>query len=276
MAGVVFLAWNPLVLHEVIGNGHNDIAMVFWVLLGIWWLLDRRYTLAILALVMGTLFKYVPLLMLPAAGLIALRDLVTTRVRLRFVVSTLVGVSVLIGLAYLPFWYGMDTLNLNLRAILFAYSLPAAIYVGLQPALSAETARNLVNWMAGTLTVIFAVWQAIRAWRDRSVLSFTRAAFYSLMFYLMFASTWFQHWYAVWPLALAALLPYDRSLRLAGVFGVAAWAKYFVIGPIIFWGLQIPATNELQIWFGPLVMAVPWAYAGYALWRSRQLVRVMM
>ncbi len=274
LAGVVFLAWNPLILHEAIGNGHNDIAMIFWVLLGIWWLIDRRYTPAILALVMGALFKYVPLLMLPAAGLIALRDLATTRDRWRFLASATVGSSVLIGLAYVPFWHGVDTLNLDLRAILFTSSLPAAIYVGLQPALSAAAAAQVVNWVAGSLTVIFVLWQAIRARRDHSALSFTRSALYSLMFYLMFTSTWFQHWYAVWPLSLAALLPLDRPFRLVSVFGIAAWARYFVIEPIVFWVLQVPFIDPVQLWFGPLVMLVPWAYACYALWRSRPLTPI--
>ena len=79
LAGVVLLAWNPVILYETFGNGHNDIAMIFWVLLAAWLLLKRAYTAACVALVMGALFKFIPLLMLPAAGLIALRDLPTWR-----------------------------------------------------------------------------------------------------------------------------------------------------------------------------------------------------
>ena len=273
LAGVVFLAWNPLILHEVIGNGHNDIAMIFWVLLGAWWLLNRRYTLAVLALVMGALFKYIPVLMLPAMGLIALRDLAMTRARLRFLISAIAGSSVLILLALVPFGYGANNLTLDLHARLFSSSLPAAIYTALQPSLSEEAAAQVVSGAAVGLTVIFALWQAIRAWRDHSALSFTRSAFYILMFYLMFTGPWFQHWYAVWPLALAALLPPDRSVRLANVFGVAAWAKFFVVGPLVLWVLQVPFTNSLELWFGPLVMVVPWTYTLYALWRSWQETR---
>ena len=77
LAGTLLLAWNPLILYETLGQGHNDVAMLFWVLACAWCLARRRYTLAVLALVAGALFKFVPLLLLPAAGLIALALVVT-------------------------------------------------------------------------------------------------------------------------------------------------------------------------------------------------------
>ncbi|MEZ4770689.1 MAG: hypothetical protein R2844_20000 [Caldilineales bacterium] len=75
LAGVVLLAWNPVILVETLGNGHNDIAMIFWVLAAAWALVGGRYTLAMLALVVGALVKFVPVLMLPAALLVAWREL---------------------------------------------------------------------------------------------------------------------------------------------------------------------------------------------------------
>jgi hypothetical protein len=274
LAGVVFLAWNPLILHEAIGNGHNDIVMIFWMLLATWWLLKRRYTLAVLALVAGALFKYVPALMLPVAGLIAWRDLTTARDRRRFLVGVIAGSSLLIVLAYAPFWHGPGTLTLDLQDRLFSSSLPAAIYVGLQSSLSEETAAKVVSGLAVGLTVIFALGQALRAQHDRSALSFARSAFYILLFWLMFTGPWFQHWYAVWLLPLAALLPPGRSVRLAVLFSIVAIAKFFVITPVALWVWHVPVNNSLELWFGPLVMALPWAYALYALWRSRPVVPI--
>jgi len=75
LAGVLLLAWNPVILVETLGNGHNDIAMIFWVLAAAWALVGGRYTLAVLALVVGALVKFVPVLMLPAALLVAWREL---------------------------------------------------------------------------------------------------------------------------------------------------------------------------------------------------------
>ena len=88
LAGVLLLAWNPVVLVETIGHGHNDLAMMVWFLAATWALANRRFTLAILALVMGGLFKHRRVLMLPTAGLIALRARPDNRMRRRFVIVT--------------------------------------------------------------------------------------------------------------------------------------------------------------------------------------------
>ena len=67
LAGIVLFLWNPVVLYETIGQGHNDVAMLFWMLLAVWLLLKKRYTLTIVALSIGMLFKYIPVLFIPAA-----------------------------------------------------------------------------------------------------------------------------------------------------------------------------------------------------------------
>ena len=144
LAGVVFLAWNPVVLYVTLGNGHNDIVMVFCILSAIWALLRDRYTLAILALVLGTLFKFIPGLLIPAAGLIALRNLPGWRARLRFLILTTVTSLGLIGLAYAPFWYGPGILDVSQRTRFFTASLPAFVYTWLQPAWGTEKAASAI------------------------------------------------------------------------------------------------------------------------------------
>jgi alpha-1,6-mannosyltransferase len=65
LASTLLLAWNPIVLFEIWGNGHNDMAMVFWMLVAALALSRRRYTLATLALVAGALVKFIPVLLIP-------------------------------------------------------------------------------------------------------------------------------------------------------------------------------------------------------------------
>ena len=133
LAGVVLLVWNPVVLFETIGNGHNDIAMMMWVLLAAWCVLKRRYTLAVLALIGGALIKYIPLLLIPIVLALALRDLPDRRTRLRFMIVTALAAIVLIVIAYAPFWHGLETLSIERRARLFTTSLPALIYFQCRP-----------------------------------------------------------------------------------------------------------------------------------------------
>jgi hypothetical protein len=207
LAGVTLLAWNPVVLYVTLGNGHNDIIIVFCILAAVLSLLHHRYTFTILALVLGTLFKFIPVLLLPAAGLIALRKLSNIRARLRFLVVTTFSTLLLLVLAYGPFWYGIEIFDMSRRTRLFTASLPAMVYTWLRPTLGREQAALIVSLTAISLTILFALWQGWRASQDASWLSFSYATINILLFYLLLTCSWFQQWYAVWPLGIAALLP---------------------------------------------------------------------
>jgi hypothetical protein len=273
LAGVVLLAWNPLILYETLGNGHNDMAMVFWILIAVWLLLKQRYTLTILALVVGTLIKFIPLLMLPAAGLIAWRDLETGSARRRFLIRTGVATAIIVWLAYWPFGYGLEILSIEHRSHLYTTSIPAVAYFWLKPALGAQTAARSISLVAAGITGLFALWQAWRAWKDRSWLNFPQAAFQILMFYLLLTCLWFQQWYALWPLGLAALLPPGHAARLAALFGYIALSKQLIFEPLFLWTYPLPPKSWREFRLGPAVLAVPWLYVLSAWWHTRHLNR---
>lgn len=270
VAGVLLLAWNPVVLVETIGHGHNDLAMMAWVLAATWALTNRRFTLAILALVIGGLVKYLPVLMVPAAGLIALRALPDHRIRLRFVAMTGFAALVLVAAAYVPFWVGPETLSIERRQELFTSSLPAVAWAILQKPWGAEVAGARVSLAAAGLTAVFAVWQALRTARDASWLSFPRAAFAIVVFYLLLTCLWFQNWYALWALALAALFPVGYETRLAMLLGYAGLAKPLIFEPLWLWQRPLPPKAWREMRLGPAVLALPWVYALYAWMKTRQ------
>jgi hypothetical protein len=268
LAAVVLFAWNPIVLYETIGQGHNDITLVFWVLMATWLLIERRYVLALLALMSGALFKYIPLLLVPAAFLIAWRDLVRWRARLRLLVLTAVIGGALGVAAFAPFWRGTDTLSVERRAHLFTTSLPALIDVSLIPSLGVEAAGDQVALIAAGAITLFALLQAGRAWRDRSVLSFTRSAFYILMFYLLIGCLWFQQWYAIWVLGFAALLSPGHAARWGALFSYSAQTKVLIFAPLLLWVQPLPPLSVRETRLGPLVMSIAWAYAAYGLFTT--------
>lgn len=261
LAGVTFFAWNPVILYETLGNGHNDMALVFCVLATILALLRRRYTLAILALVLGALFKFIPALLLPAAGLVALRNLPDQRTRLRFLGVTTLFSLVLIALFYGPFWAGIEILDISERTRLFTASLPAFFYTWLQPTLGKEQAAALVSRSAATLTILFALWQGWRASRQPSWLSFCYATLNIFLFYLLLTCSWFQQWYSVWPLSVAALLPPGPIVYLTLILGgYSLLAKHLIFGPLIYRLHPFPGMWR-EIWFAPTVLGLPWLYA---------------
>lgn len=270
LAGVLLLAWNPVVLVESIGHGHNDLAMMVWVLAAVWALARKRFTLAILALVIGGLVKYLPVLMVPAAGVIALRALPDHRTQLRFVAVTGFAALVLVAAAYAPFWIGPQTLSIERRQELFTSSLPAVAWVILQRSWGSEVAGARISLAAAGLTAVFALWQGVRVPRDRSWLSFPRAAFAIVVFYLLLTCLWFQNWYAVWPLALAALFPVGYEIRLAMLLGYAGLAKPLIFEPLWLWQRPLPPKLWREMRLGPAVLALPWVYALYAWMKIRQ------
>ncbi len=63
---LAFFALNPLVIIEVLVSGHNDIAMIFFAVLGIFFLLDKKWILSISAITVSYLIKQVTgVLLLP-------------------------------------------------------------------------------------------------------------------------------------------------------------------------------------------------------------------
>jgi hypothetical protein len=266
LAGVTLLAWNPVILYETWGQGHNDIAVAFWLLAGVWLLARRRYTLAVLALVGGALVKFIPALLLPAAGWVAWRNLSSPQDRLRFVILTATLSAALVMVAYWPFWQGLDVLNLPQRSQQFTASLPAMVYHGLaRPWWGLQTAARLVSLTAAGATLLFALGQA--RWIDPAPawLGFSRAALKTLMFYLLLTCLWFQEWYVIWPLSLAAVLPAGPMVYLTLAFGgYVLPAKHFIFGPLFFWLQPLPPRSWLEPRFSLAVMGLPWLCALYA------------
>lgn len=281
------LACNPLALYETLGNGHNDAVVIFWILAAVLAMAYRRYTLAVLALVAGTLFKFIPLLLLPAALALAWRELSLRQERLRFLAAARLallagGVGLaLVVIAYAPFWHGWDTLNIEGRMHLFSSSPPAVVFQALKPQLGSEPAANLVSKAAAGLTLLAALWSGRRTWRSAGQasgrasgwLGFVRAGSDLLLFYLLVACLWLQQWYFLWPLGLAALLGPGRRLQAVAFTSLAVLSKQFIIGPALFWPRPVLPQPQLEFYLAVGVLGLPWLAILYGmlgtLWRRR-------
>ncbi len=262
LSGALLLGWNPVVLYETWGNGHNDIAMIFWILLAALWISQKRYTLGTLSLVAGTLIKFIPLLLIPTAMLIGYLSLENIKSRLWFIVKTSLAGAVLVMIAYIPFWNGMATFSVGRRMQMFTTSMPAVIYRILKPALGWPEAARLVSLGALGLLGIFTLIQTFRVQKQVPTRGFLQIAFNILAFYLLVTCLWFQQWYGIWLVSFAPLLPLP-SRRFALFFGFWVMSKQ-----LIFVQLIIPFMSyhpKMVIWLEPLlaiiVLGVPWVYA---------------
>jgi hypothetical protein len=268
LQGVCLFAWNPLVIYETAGNGHNDIVMVFFILLGLWALLRGRSTWAALAMTAGALVKFIPILLLPVVVVAALRALPTRKRRSGYLLFAVLACAALTVAAFAPFWRGGDMLGLGRRATLFTTSLPAVVQVRLGASLGAHTSQQMVSTAAALLTGAVVLLQTWRVWsrteRDALPPSAHRASAHILLFYLLFTCLWFQPWYAIWPLALAALLPEGTTARLAVLLSYAALWKTIIFDFFLYRGGPLPPRLWRESLLGPATLGIAWLYAAYA------------
>jgi hypothetical protein len=269
LSGIWLLVMNPIVLYETLGNGHNDIAMAFWILAAVWMMYQGAHTRAALFLMIGGLFKYIPLLLLPAAAWVAVRSLKTNRQRLRYLALTGLVCAAAAVVLFAPFWEGLSTLSITRRENMFTTSLPSIIYHFAIPWIGQDLAAEWISRGALALTAAFALWQAWEAGKEHSWLSFTRASLTILIFYLLVTCLWFQQWYPVWLIALVVLLPPGLDQNLGLWIGFAALTKPMVFGPLVFLQKPPDPADWLELRLSVGVMTLSWLGAWWVLWQKR-------
>jgi len=274
LQGVCLFALNPLVIYETAANAHNDIVMVFFILLGIYALSRKRFSLAALAFTAGALVKFIPILLLPLAGAAALRALSGWKRRARFAIVTALACGLLVAVAYAPFWRGGDPLSVERRRKLFSTSLPAVIQVQLAETVGTEESQSLVSRGALALTGLAVLIAVRRTWMEKDWLSPARAANLILLFYLLFTCLWFQPWYVLWPLALAAILPEGELSRTAVLLSYAALWKVIIFEFFLYKSDPLPPRQWRETILGPATLGIVWLYVFYAIparWRRASI-----
>jgi hypothetical protein len=101
-----------------------------------------------------------------------------------------------------------------------------------------------------------------------------RFAFNTLLFQLLLCMTWFQPWYLLWLVPLAAAYPRLDAPLQAALFTLCVTWTYAVYGFVWFW---IPAVANWEHFLGIELIALattyllPWLYAGIRAWQQRGL-----
>lgn len=250
LAGTIFYAWNPLTLIEFAGNGHNDAALVFFLLAAIAALTAARPRLWLVALclMLSVLTKFITLLVLPGYLLYAWRATPAAAGRRfsreRALVWARIGAVWLA--AFIILWAPFAA---ALRHPLFLFdssamshydnSLLQLVYVGLLrvfaailPAAESTAIANELVKLVGRVAFL-VIWLAL-TWRSRDLASWVRGAFWVLFAYLILATPWFWPWYVTWLVALAPLVGGRRATAATLTFSASVLVMY------VTWGNQLP------------------------------------
>ncbi len=254
-ASAYLYLWNPMLLWEMVANAHNDGVMMFFGLAGVWLLVAGFDLLVLGAVAAGTLVK-VPVALIAPSLFVGL----WRRKWPRAVEAAALGLALCV-VVYRPFWEGVDTLTALRRTDLFTASFGSVLRIVLEPWLGADASviARTISLSAFAVVAVLALVYAIQAQDDRQLL---RAAYVTLLGGLLLATTWFQAWYVVWPLALGAALGEPRRHLEVALLSLGGLLQYFVF--IYLWvmdvfppgeNLGVQAAAYLAI-IGPLLLGI--------------------
>jgi hypothetical protein len=267
LAAVCLFALNPLVIYSTVGNGHNDILMVFFIALGAL-LLDRgRYTSAALAFTAGGALKFISIALIPIVLVIALRENRSWKSSIKFLIVTGLACAGLMVIVSGPFYRGGDFFGFGWKFTLYTSSWPSVIQAALQDPIGLEASRLLVNRAAMislALLIFYLMWRVYRRedWRFPQ-----RAALLILLFYLMVVCAWFQAWYVQWALVLAAIAVDSNLSRLTMLLTYSVMWKSIFIDYSLYSGYWIAARDQRELATIVATFGVVWVYALYLLAR---------
>jgi len=230
---LLLFAWNPVVLFETIQNGHNDLVMIFFVLLTAALLAARKTLAAGAAFGLSLLMKYITAAALPlmlvelTARGAAPRPSAPRRV-LKFAAGLALvslplaawlwnGGTMLTGLANQSGQWDYTTVS----PFIFAVWLARPLFSTATPAVWMSSAAQPAAALAFTLFLTVLTIRMIgRPATPRRLIRYT---LFCLAGYLLIYSSWMMTWYAIWLIPLFILLDDLTGLAVASVASAAAY-----------------------------------------------------
>ena len=245
--GALYYLWNPLVLWEGAGNGHNDVVMCLPLLLAfLAWV--RRWDRAVLPLlVVAALIKYVTVLLIPIAAVALWRRAEGWPRRWQLAGWSAALSAITTAAAFFPF-YDLDAVRHSVdqqSGILL--TSPAAVAAHfLEERFPDTDVERPVRLAGGAILLAVMGWHAASVWARPSRLP--RAAFEVLYIFLMAASGSFRSWYLIWPVGLAALLGSGWPAWRMIAWTTGAMSAYgFFIWVWAWWGADFYTAQNVAV-----------------------------
>lgn len=213
----VFLyAWNPLILYEFALNGHNDVLIVFFILISLFFFLQqnkiKNYILSWIFLIFSVLIKFYTIIFLPILFLFSLFNLKTKKEKLCFSFMAVLTAIIMAVLFFLPF--GVDLKVFSgiqaqlLRTDMILSSMIILIFSFLFYLLHINNYFNLANIIGKIIFLISYCATAIKIFFNRRGLTKNDILKYLLFIYFILIATalgWLMPWYLVLLIVLLIL-----------------------------------------------------------------------
>ena len=259
--GAALYCWNPLLLFECVGSGHNDCFMLTLLLAGIAFAAAGRSTVAAGWMMVAGLAKLPGMLALPAFSLCSARN--SQRPLLTLARQVLVAVTVAVAL-YTPFWEGTDTFRGTAHAPnlkIMNHSPDAGLAKFIERSLTGTRPRE---WWEGdpppgsipdrvrsgvrhgSLLCFFLCMAALSLYPVRNMDEWLDRMVWIFLAYLLLAAYQFNAWYGTWLVPLAALVRRPSPLILLSSL------------VLLVYYLPLDFSGRSALFFWPLLLLVLW------------------
>lgn len=272
--GAFLMAWNPLLLFEIAGNGHNDIVMVFFALLSIYLLTAKRLLWPLPLLTISVLVKYSFGLLVPGILVYLLVLKSSPRKKAVWLLGGLALSAVTVGLFVRPFGMAYSLLALFGLEELYLSSPATLLYLALQgnfPQYAATTiVKGVVVLMLGTLYVIELA-RFAREHRTLTLDSLLRFGFQAVFFLLLLLPR-FHPWFVAWLLGIGVLMVDSEQTRRVLLLSFTAFLSHIVF--YFIWSIYGEQLNyfTIEAMANALIFVPPLFYWFYSRARVRKLL----
>lgn len=242
---VLLLTWNPLLLWEFAQSGHNDAAMIFFLLLTVYLFSRGKDSAAAVAFACSAMIKYVTLAFTPIFLLYLLFRRGAGRPRRRDIARFLLIVGGITIALCVAFWgNGLLLESLRRQSGLFERDLSGVVPYVLQTtfagaARSVEDPLVIAAARTASLAVFAAAAAALYAWlakkkRPDDTRSLVRAMTAFLAVFFTAGIFWFMPWYFTWIIPLLVILKDHRAVLLISVFALLSrWLPVAAIQAVL-------------------------------------------
>lgn len=250
--GTVFYVWNPLALVEFAGSAHNDSLIVAAVFASLWCAQRGRWRFAVLALAVGTMIKYVPVLALAAYALLVVAESKAWRARASRALQIGGIVAATVVACYARYWdahaglaglFAYEASSVSVNSVSHVAQKALAIWsrhAGGDYAATYATVGQAWGWISRAILLAAMTALGVRIWRRPTLEVLVPGLFWVLLTVLLVRPE-FWPWYTTWCLALAALLPWGFAGRIILTFSTCAFAlntnmvgtQVVVFGPVL-------------------------------------------
>jgi alpha-1,6-mannosyltransferase len=213
LQGTLAYLWNPLVLVEFAGEGHNDALMIFCSVAALAAAVAGRPAASLIAQSLGVMVKHLCVLFLPAQLIYLWRTRRSAgRLALEAGVALAVSIAILLVL-YAPLWAGLHSFDGILNRATIAN--PKSPF-GIARALFSHTPLRPVSGALATGFVVlpllaFVAWSSLRV-KDAADLA--RVCAWSSLGFVLLTSPDYWPWYACLPIAWLCIADLNRLFWL--------------------------------------------------------------